>query len=217
MSNGPRKINPPFRADVVGSLLRPPRLKEARLKAGKAHGSPLRPKQAPEISLEELRKVEDDCIRAAVKFQEDVGLKVVTDGEFRRGSWAWDVVAAIEGVELRAQEGPFQAAFEGTSQRSPITYVEGKLGRKPGGLAIDDYKFTSPLTNRTVKVTVPSPTMLFVRGGREAISESVYPDLDDFFSDVDRCNGIISPEVINCIIICFRTYHECTKVWLKID
>jgi 5-methyltetrahydropteroyltriglutamate--homocysteine methyltransferase len=186
MSNGPRKINPPFRADVVGSLLRPEHLKEARFKAGKTLGNPLKAKQAAEISLDELREIENDCIRDVVKFQEDVGLKVITDGEFRRGSWAYDLVASIVGVELRAQEGPFQAAFQGTTQKSPIAHTDSKLGRKPGGLAVDDYKFTSSLTDRVVKVTVPSPTMLYVRGGRDAINTDVYPDLEGFFEDVGQ-------------------------------
>jgi 5-methyltetrahydropteroyltriglutamate--homocysteine methyltransferase len=186
MPNGPRKLNPPFRADVVGSLLRPERLKQARIKAGKTLGNPLKDKQKPEITLDGLKQIEDDCIREAVKFQEDVGMQVITDGEFRRGSWAYDLVASIVGVELRAQEGPFQAAFQGTAQKSPIAHTDGKLGRRPGGLAVDDYKFTSSLTSRAVKVTVPSPTMLYVRGGRAAINEDVYPDIEEFFEDAGR-------------------------------
>ena len=183
----PKKMNPPFRADHVGSFLRPKRLLEARDKAGLAReAADATSSQRHSTAAEALRAVEDDCIREVVKFQEDVGLRVVTDGEFRRASWAYDLADRIEGLTLKVQEGAFQGAFSDSGSRPPIFYSEAKLKRKPGGIVVDDFNFTKTLTNRTVKVTMPSPTLLYVRGGRHSANPKVYPDIEEYLDDVSR-------------------------------
>ena len=189
---GPRKINPPFRADHVGSFLRPQRLLEARRKAGLELDSTADSQGDGAITLDQLHDIENDCIREVVRFEEEVGLKSITDGEFRRGSWAYDIVGAIDGVVLRRQDESFQAAFSSTGFRPPIAHTEGKLGRRPGGLVLQDYLFTRTLTERTVKVTMPSPTLMYVRGGRPSVSEAVYPDIEEFFEDL---TGVYRDEI----------------------
>jgi 5-methyltetrahydropteroyltriglutamate--homocysteine methyltransferase len=183
----PKKLNPPFRADHVGSFLRPKRLLDARDKAGLAReAADATSSQRHSTAAEALRAVEDDCIREVVKFQEDVGLRVVTDGEFRRASWAYDLADRIDGLTLKVQEGAFQGAFSDSGSRPPIFYSEAKLKRKPGGIVLDDFNFTKTLTNRTVKVTMPSPTLLYVRGGRNSANPKAYPDIEEYLDDVSR-------------------------------
>ncbi len=92
---GPKKKNPPFRADHVGSFLRPERLKEARRRAGLELDSTPDGRGESAISMDQLREIENECIRELVKFQEQLGLNSITDGEFRRGSWAYDAAARI--------------------------------------------------------------------------------------------------------------------------
>lgn len=176
---------PPFRADIVGSFLRPERLKEARRQAGLELDSTSDEQGASAITMEELRAIEDECIREIVAFQEGLGLKVVTDGEFRRGSWAYDAIGNFEGIDLRKQDGSYGATFVSGFQ-PPVAHADSKVGRKPGGIVLEDYKFTSALTNRVVKATMPSPTLMFVRGGREAVNKEVYPDLEEFFEDLTQ-------------------------------
>mgnify|MGYP003659153685 CR=1 FL=1 len=164
---------PPFRADIVGSFLRPERLKEARRQAGLELDSTADDQGTSTLSMEELRAIEDECIRELVAFEESIGLKVVTDGEFRRGSWAYDAIGRFEGIDLRRQDGSYGATFVSGFQ-PPIAHADGKVGRKPGGIVLEDYKFTSSLTDRVVKATMPSPTLMFVRGGRDAVNREVY-------------------------------------------
>lgn len=189
----PRKLNPPFRADHVGSFLRPPALAEARIAAGMEPGSGREHDTAAEDQQAKLRGVEDACIRDVVKLQEGVGIQAITDGEFRRGSWAYDFICAIEGIELRKQDPGTENAFEFTSgARPPIAYAHGKLSRPAGGLLLEDYLFTRDLTDRTVKMTMPSPSLAYVRGGRDGVDKSVYPDLDVFFDDL---TGVYREEI----------------------
>lgn len=176
---------PPFRADIVGSFLRPERLKEARRQAGLELDSTADDQGTSTLSMEELRAIEDECIRELVAFEESIGLKVVTDGEFRRGSWAYDAIGRFEGIDLRRQDGSYGATFVSGFQ-PPIAHADGKVGRKPGGIVLEDYKFTSSLTDRVVKATMPSPTLMFVRGGRDAVNKDVYPDLEEFFHDLTQ-------------------------------
>jgi len=183
----PKKLNPPFRADHVGSFLRPQRLLEARDRAGLAvEAADATAARRHSEAGAELKRIEDECIREVVKFQESVGLRSITDGEFRRASWAYDLADRIDGLTLKVQEGPFQGAFSDTGSRPPIFYTEGKLSRKKGGIVLDDFNFTKTLTKQTVKVTMPSPTLLYVRGARAGVSTSAYPDLEKFFEDVGR-------------------------------
>ncbi len=166
---------PPFRADHVGSLLRPERLIAARDRHAKG-----------EIDADGLRAIEDDCIRDVVRLQEDAGLEGITDGEFRRTSWSSDFLSRIEGVEVTA--GTFAARFRRDDDvefqhKPPTMRVAGRL-RNPGGIQTGDFEFLKSATDKTPKVSIPSPSMLHFRGGREAIDKTAYPAMDGFFADL---------------------------------
>lgn len=160
---------PPFRADQVGSLLRPDTLKQAR--AARSEGR---------IGEDELRAVEDACIRDVVRRQEAVGLKAVTDGEFRRAWWHFDFLAGLEGVELVHGEKAIQ--FHGVATKSDSIAVTGKVAFADHPM-LDHFRFLKEVAAVTPKMTIPSPSVLHFRGGREGISRDVYPDLDAFYSD----------------------------------
>lgn len=161
-------MRPPYRADQVGSLLRPAVLVEARARFKKG-----------EINAEQLRKHEDDAIRAAVTRQESVGLQSVTDGEFRRDYWHIDFLRQLQGVEIKQMAGP---KFVGTEEQPPIATVVGKLDyARP--IMVDDFTFLKSQTKRTAKQTIPSPSMLHMRAGRKGVSSEVYPDIDAFWTD----------------------------------
>jgi len=164
-------MKPPFRADHVGSLLRPPELAalRARWKAG-------------EVDAATLRHAEDEAIRAAVRRQEATGLQSITDGEFRRDWWHLDFLAQLDGVTLTANEGP-KFRIAGASEQPPIATVTGRIGCSRPIMAAD-FAFLKSVTARTPKMTIPSPSMLHLRGGRAAISRAAYPDLDAFWDDV---------------------------------
>ena len=166
---------PPFRADHVGSLLRPPELLRARedFAAGR-------------IPAEELRSIEDDAIRDVVQKQEEVGLRSVTDGEFRRASWHMDFIYGLSGIEKAPND--MKVEFhnaEGTIEFTPAALkVEGRIGLKQAIFG-EDFEYLKALTTSTTpKLTIPSPSMVHYRGGRAAINESVYPDLDAFWEDL---------------------------------
>ncbi len=167
----------PFRADQVGSLLRPPELKAAREQQAKG-----------EISRDALTQIEDRLIRDAVKKQEAVGLQAITDGDFRRGSWSGDFLTAIENVEQRVSSG--SAPQESTpvggvvqNWQPPTPVVTGKLGWPKGGIQRKSFEFLKSLTNRTPKVTIPSLSMLHFRGGRGGVDSVAYPQMEQFFAD----------------------------------
>lgn len=168
-------MKPPFRADHVGSLLRPKRLHEARERA-LVHGG----------SKEELRAVEDECIREVVKKQEAVGLEAITDGEFRRTFFHTDFLQQLKGVKVSA--GGFKATFrkdDGTSLEftPPTMHIEGRIEHR-APIQGADFDFLRGVTAKTPKVTIPSPSMLHFRGGRKAIDETVYPEMEDFYADL---------------------------------
>jgi len=162
---------PPFRADHVGSLLRPPALAQAR--AQNRQGS---------LDGAGLRAAEDAAIVEAVRRQEACGLQSITDGEFRRDWWHLDFLAQLDGVTLTDNNGP-KFRFAGQDEQPPIASVTGRIGCSRPIMA-DDFSFLAALTERTPKLTIPSPSMLHLRGGRAAISRQVYPDLDAFWHDV---------------------------------
>ena len=158
---------PPFRADQVGSLLRPPELvaARARAKAGKLPG-------------DWLKAVEDECIRAAVKKQEAIGLQGITDGEYRRDFWHLDFVKQLEGVTLKAATGMnFQA-----EDIPPMATVSGKV-RCTKPIMSDHFAFLKSAVKKTPKLCIPAPSALHFRGGRDAISREAYPDMDEFWAD----------------------------------
>ena len=168
---------PPFRADHVGSLLRPRALRDAR----DAHGR-------GEIDDDRLRAVEDDCIRDVVRLQEEAGLQGITDGEFRRAFWHLDFLRQIQGVEVT--EGRFPAHFRRDDGSEvgfvpPTMVVNDRLARVRD-IQARDFAFLKSVVARTPKVCIPSPSMLHFRGGRKAVSEKAYPDMDAFFADLAR-------------------------------
>ncbi|MEK9645192.1 MAG: 5-methyltetrahydropteroyltriglutamate--homocysteine S-methyltransferase [Alphaproteobacteria bacterium] len=188
----PRKLSPPYRADHVGSLLRPERLKEAREAAGFAMGATPDERGPHTMSLEDLHAIEDACIRESVSMLQEAGIKTITDGEFRRGSWAYDLLGAIDGIELRRAQANKDATFTSGVQ-PPVAHAVGRVKRPDGGLVLNDYLYLDSLgAEGTIKVTMPSPTMMYVRGGRESVDATVYPDIEEYFEDV---TGVYRDEI----------------------
>ena len=165
--------SPPFRADHVGSLLRTAPLKEARAKHAKG-----------EISADALKAVEDREIAAIIRKQEDVGLKAVTDGEFRRAFWNYDFLGRLDGVE--AYLGERKIKFEGANPKPMMLRVIGKLGTFSGHPMLEHFRFVKEHTRVTPKMTIPSPSSLHFRYGRDAVPESIYPDMADFYRDLGQ-------------------------------
>ena len=176
---------PFFRADQVGSLLRPPELIQARADF-----------EANKINADALRAAEDRAIANIVKRQEACGFQVVVDGEFRRENWWIDFVKGLSGVEI--QEGQASQAFvapksndcghdhahdEGWKYVPKNVITTAKLGL-PHSVSSSDFQFLQSQTARVAKVTLPSPTRLHFHGGREAVSREAYPDIEEFFADV---------------------------------
>ena len=171
------RIKPPYRYDHVGSLMRPETLLRSReeWKAG-------------EISLDELRVHEDKCIKAVIKLQEEAGLKSITDGEFRRESFHVDFITQIDNITSNWDFAQTVKLGEdhtaGLDKKMPfIPYINGRMERPDGGVEVANYNYTKSLTDLTVKITIPSPTMTHFRGGREAIDRVAYPLMKDFFED----------------------------------
>lgn len=171
-----QRTQPPFRADEVGSLLRPQTIKDARAKLEKG-----------EIGADDLRKVEDAEIEKVVKHQAAVGLRLATDGEFRRSWWHFDFLAKLTGCELYHPDAGIQ--FAGVQTRHDSVRVIGKLDFPLDHPMLDHFRFLKTQTDAagvTAKMTIPSPAVLHFRGGRKAISKDVYPDLDAFFEDLGK-------------------------------
>ena len=179
----------PFRAEHVGSLLRPRNLLDAR---AAAEGNQYRQVSGP-LAYAGLKPIEDEAIRDAVQLQEDVGLQVITDGEFRRRSWFQDFLLALNGTGITFVDAsetvsaalPFQDAASVETLPGHIVRVERKLTREKG-IFTEHFKYLKALTKRTPKISIPSPTMLHFWGGRAAIDANVYPDLDEFWDDAVR-------------------------------
>jgi len=170
------RSKPPFRADVVGSLLRPQAIHAARAK-----------RKAGEISDGALWKVEAEWVREAVALQKDVGLRACTDGEFHRRHWFLDFMERIDGVEIR---GGLPVRFHNDSGDlewvPPRIEVRGKL-KRTRGLAVREFEGLRPIAEAsglTPKQAIPSPTILHFRGGRAAISTAAYPEIDEFYADL---------------------------------
>ncbi len=184
----PARDIPPFRADHVGSLLRPPELARARadFRAGR-------------IDASALREVEDAAIRDVIELQRSAGLQTVTDGEFRRASWHMDFIYSLQGVEqvegesihvhFRSEEGEYDYA-------PPAMRVSGRVGLADTIFApAFEFLRDNAAPTQTPKLTIPSPSMVHYRGGNSSISESVYPDIDRFWDDLtaayrDQVRGV---------------------------
>jgi methionine synthase II (cobalamin-independent) len=169
----------PFRADHVGSLLRPQELLQARER-----------RQSGDISVAALRQIEDRCIRDVVKLQEDIGLQSITDGEYRRTIWHADFLRRIEGVTVKegvAATGGVTRRFQSDAteiERSPTRFeTTGRL-KHSHDIETENFKYLASVTNRTPKLCIPSPTILHMRGGRDAIDGQAYPDMESFYADL---------------------------------
>jgi len=164
-------MKPPFRADHVGSLLRPQELHDARAKNRKG-----------ELSDAELKKIQDKDIREAVKLQEDLGLQAVTDGEFRRDWWHIDFIHGFDGVDLTVNK---THTFQASHEQPPMFKLNGKIRRTRPSM-LEHFKFLkSVVTQGTPKFTMPSPAMLHARSDREALKKA-YPNLDNFWEDITK-------------------------------
>ncbi len=173
--NGTRRSRPPFRAEHVGSLLRPAALAAARQKH-----------RAGKLSAAELREAEDYAVRDVVRMQEQIGFQAVTDGELRRGAWHMDFLYQIGGISRT--ESPLTLRFHGESGDIEFTTsalkVTGAL-RHEKTIFGADFAFLKSVTRATPKITIPSPSMVHYRGGAAAVDRSVYPDLDVFWKDLE--------------------------------
>lgn len=168
----------PFRADHVGSFLRPKELLDAREKF-----------RTGAITRDALTEVEDRLIRDVVKKQEATGIQAITDGDFRRQSWSGDFITSIEGVRMEAaglrpsqEAAPAGTVVPDWVPPSPKTFAKMKL--PAGGVQTKSFNFLKGLVTKTAKVTIPSPSMLHFRGGRGGVDQAAYPDMEQFFEDL---------------------------------
>jgi 5-methyltetrahydropteroyltriglutamate--homocysteine methyltransferase len=167
-----QRTTPPFRADHVGSLLRPAPLKEARAKRAKG-----------EIDDAALRAIEDREIEKAIRKQEEVGLKLATDGEFRRSWWHFDFYKGLDGVEMF--DTGRGIVFAGVETKAEAIRIVGKLGFS-GHAHLEHFKFLKAHTKVMPKMTIPAPSTMHFRQGRQNISRQAYPDIDAFFDDLAK-------------------------------
>jgi 5-methyltetrahydropteroyltriglutamate--homocysteine methyltransferase len=165
-----KRTKPPFRADHVGSFLRPAALKEARAKREKGA-----------ITAAELKAVEDREIEKIIKKQEDIGLQLATDGEFRRSWWHFDFFSMLDGVELFESDHGIQ--FRGVQTKAQSLRIVGKVGFSNHPM-LEHFKFLKAHCKVTPKMTIPAPPVLHFRLAKDGIKKEVYPDLDGFFHDL---------------------------------
>ena len=175
----PERVKPPFRADHVGSLIRPDALIKAREATDKGA-----------LPAAELMRIQHDAIRGVVRLQEELGLRLVTDGEYNRHSWQRDFLLKIGNVENMPSRLTvrFHSAAGARDHSPPSLQVAGKLTR-PAGIFVDDFKFLASVAEASVakpmpKLTIPSPTIVHFRGGRDAIDAQAYPQMAAFYDDL---------------------------------
>jgi 5-methyltetrahydropteroyltriglutamate--homocysteine methyltransferase len=165
------RSKPPFRADHVGSLLRPAALKEARARCERG-----------EITADDLKAIEDREIEQVIGKQEAIGLASVTDGEFRRAFWNYDFLGRLPGVE--AYLGERKIKFQGRQPKPMMLRVTGKLGTYRPHPMIEHFKFVAAHTRAVPKMTIPSPSSLHFRYGRDAVPVAIYREMDEFYRDL---------------------------------
>src|SRR5262245_817388 len=195
-----QRKKPPFRADQVGSLLRPAALKTVREKYEKG-----------EITPAQLKALEDQEIKQAIRKQEEVGLEAITDGEFRRAFWHFDFLEHLTGCEGYWMEPTEPAtekrtAFKGARLKPWMVRVVGKLDFPASHPHVDHFKFLKANTSRTPKAMIPSASMLNYRGGRSVVSEKVYPNLDNYYADLAQAYGKV-----------IKTFYDAGCRYLQID
>ena len=166
----------PFRADMVGSLLRTAPLKDARTKHAKG-----------EITAAQLKSVEDEEIRKLVAKQEAVGLKLATDGEFRRAWWHFDFFWGLKGVDRVTVDHGIK--FHGVETKAESLKVTGKLDFPTDHPMLGHFRFLKSVSKAVPKMTIPSPSVMHFRSGRAAISTQAYPDIDGYFEDLAKVYG----------------------------
>ncbi|MGC1827466.1 MAG: 5-methyltetrahydropteroyltriglutamate--homocysteine S-methyltransferase, partial [Pseudolabrys sp.] len=167
-----QRTKPPFRADHVGSLLRPAALKKAREQRAKG-----------EITPAQLKEIEDREIERVIKKQEDVGLQSITDGEFRRSWWHLDFLWGLDGIEKHVMDTGIP--FTGITTRNEGLKVTGKLGFSSHPM-IEHFRFVAAHTRRTPKITIPAPSAIYGRPMRTPIDQKIYPRMDQFFDDLGQ-------------------------------
>jgi 5-methyltetrahydropteroyltriglutamate--homocysteine methyltransferase len=169
----PDRLKPPFRADHVGSLIRPPELIAAREEAESGG------------DRAQLERIQQQAIRDVVAMQEEIGLQLATDGEYNRGAWHRDFLLRFTNVKLIPSKISVRFhTTEGTSERTPPSWqVAGKLAR-PRPIFVNDFRYLASVTRVTPKITIPSPTVMHFRGGRDAIDSDAYPDMAAFYADL---------------------------------
>jgi 5-methyltetrahydropteroyltriglutamate--homocysteine methyltransferase len=187
-----QRTKAPFRADEVGSLLRPQKIKEGRSRLEKG-----------EISADDLRKIEDMEIEKVVHRQASTGLKLATDGEFRRSWWHFDFLCGLDGVTMKQLDHGIQ--FAGVQTKAERPDIVGKVGFSSHPM-IEHFKFLAANTRVTSKMTIPSPTLMHFRFGRASISKTLYPDLDELFDDLGKAYATA-----------VRTFYEAGCRYLQFD
>ena len=187
-----QRTSPPFRADHVGSLLRPPAIKTAREQHARN-----------EITAAALRAIEDREIEKAIARQERIGLKLATDGEFRRSWWHFDFFRGLAGATFYTTDHGIQ--FHGVQTKAETIKIDGKIGFS-GHSMLDHFKFLKAHARVTPKMTIPAPSTLHFRQGRAAISQQIYPDLDAFFDDL-----------ANAYRAAIRAFHDAGCRYLQLD
>ncbi len=209
----------PIRAGHVGSLIRPRNL----ISALEAHSK-------GEIPAQALREIQNEAIRAVVRMQEDLGLKVVTDGEYNRHTWQTDFLLKFDNVKPVQSSFPVRFRNEkGTRDARPhMMQVIGKLSR-PNPIFVDDFKFLNSVATETAKITMPSPSVMHFRGGRAAIDETAYPDIAEFYTDLARIyreeiNDLVAAgcrflqlDEVNFAYLCDPNLREEVRVNLRED
>jgi 5-methyltetrahydropteroyltriglutamate--homocysteine methyltransferase len=165
---------PPFRADHVGSLLRPKTVLAAR-----------EDRAAGRIDAVELRRIEDEAIRRVVRLQEDAGLEGITDGEYRRASWHMDFIYQLGGVGT-VPGGSLEVRFHNDQGDLDFSAAAVRIGKLALDRCIfaDDFAFLKSVTEKTPKLTIPSPSMVHYRGGRAALDPAIYPEIGAFWQDL---------------------------------
>ena len=167
-----QRTKAPFRADHVGSFLRPAALKEARAK-----------REQGAITAAELKAVEDREVEKIIKKQEEIGLKLATDGEFRRSWWHFDFLGMLDGVEVYDTDQGIQ--FRGVQTKAQSLRIVGKVGFSNHPM-LEHFKFLKAHTSVTPKMTIPAPPVLHFRLAKDGVKKSIYPDLDGFFHDLGQ-------------------------------
>src|SRR6478735_9013583 len=167
-----KREKPPYRADHVGSFLRTAAIKDARAQREKGT-----------ITADQLKAVEDGEIRKIIARQEECGLKLATDGEFRRSWWHFDFLCGLDGVEMKQIDHGIQ--FAGVQTKAERPDVVGKVGFSNHPM-LEHFAFLKANTRVTPKMTIPSPTLMHFRFGRASISKTLYPDLDELFNDLGK-------------------------------